>query len=120
MAAASSSSAVSRVALVLLAVIAAGAALYWLADILTPLASAVICTRAYHHGEAVDRIAGIVNSRLGDRPQWIAPTIEDAARLSREIATAHKMTVLVAGGLFLAVEFAVAWKGQNPQELKFL
>ena len=106
--------------LLLVTGVSANKAVEEILEILTPLASAVICTRAYHHGEAVDRIAAVVKSLAGDRPQWIAPTIEEAARLSREIATARQMTVLVAGGLFLAAEFAVAWKGQNPHALTFL
>jgi hypothetical protein len=29
------------------------------------------------------------------------------------------MTVFVAGGLFLAIEFKTAWAGRDPRQLRF-
>lgn len=87
--------------------------------ILVPTAEAVICTRAYHRGEQVDRIAAIVRRLAPTKEVWEAATIEEAAILARAIARQRGMTVLVAGGLFLAVEFRTAWEGADPRELQF-
>jgi hypothetical protein len=50
---------------------------------------------------------------------WEAGTIEEAVALAKQIATARSMTVLVAGGLFLAIEFHAAWKSSDPRLLRF-
>jgi dihydrofolate synthase/folylpolyglutamate synthase len=92
------------------------------ADILktvVPVAEGVICTRAHHLGERVDRIAGIVRHLAPTKEVWEAATIEEAVSLARQIAAARRMTVLVAGGLFLAVEFHTAWGGGDPKTLQF-
>ena len=41
----------------------------------------------------------------------VAATIEEAVRLSQEMAAAQKRRVYVAGGLFLAIEYATIAKG---------
>lgn len=61
---ASSASLVSRNALVVLAVVAAGAALYWLRDILTPLAMAVFLLIM------IDGLSRVIQARLGLSPRW--------------------------------------------------
>jgi dihydrofolate synthase/folylpolyglutamate synthase len=87
--------------------------------ILVPVADGVICTRAYHNGEQVARIASVVRRLDRTNQVWEAGTIEDAAALAKQIAQAQGMTVLVAGGLFLAVEFRTAWEGSDPKQLQF-
>jgi dihydrofolate synthase/folylpolyglutamate synthase len=82
---------------------------------LLPLASGVICTRAYHKGEQVTRIAEIVCELRPELFVREAETMEEAVMLARE----SSMTVLVAGGLFLAIEFHEAWEGRDPQSLRF-
>jgi dihydrofolate synthase/folylpolyglutamate synthase len=86
---------------------------------LVPMGEAVICTRAYHKGEQVDRIASMVRGHHAAKQTWEANTIEEAVALAREIATAQGLTVIVAGGLFLAVEFWTAWTGGDPTALRF-
>ena len=49
----------------------------------------------------------------------VAATIADAARLSQEMARRQKRSVYVAGGLFLAVEYATVARGGRAQDLKF-
>ena len=88
-------------------------------QILAPVAQGVICTRAYHLGERVDRIASIIRRLAPATDVWEAGTIEEAAVLAKQVAAARGMTVLVAGGLFLAVEFRAAWEGANPRQLRF-
>ena len=38
----------------------------------------------------------------------VAATIEDAVRVSQELAKARQRRIYVAGGLFLAIEYATA------------
>jgi dihydrofolate synthase/folylpolyglutamate synthase len=87
--------------------------------ILVPTAHAVICTRAHHKGEQVGRIAEIVHGIDPAKELFEAATIEDAAVLAKQIAEARRMTVLVAGGLFLSIEFKAAWQGGDPTLLRF-
>ena len=88
-------------------------------NVLVPVARGIICTRAYHMGERVDRIANIVRRLDSSKEVWEADTIEEAAALARQLAEARGMTVLVAGGLFLAIEFRTAWEGSDPKQLRF-
>lgn len=88
-------------------------------EVLVPLANCVICTRAYHKGEKVERIAEVVRSLAPSVEQFSAATIEEAAELARRLARERGCTALVAGGLFLAIEFRTAWSGGNPQAIRF-
>ena len=49
----------------------------------------------------------------------VAATIADAARLSQEMARRQRRSVYVAGGLFLAVEYATVAKGGRAEDLGF-
>ena len=53
------------------------------------------------------------------RDLHVAATIEEAVRLSQELAAAQQRRIYVAGGLFLAIEYATAAKGGRAQDLKF-
>jgi dihydrofolate synthase/folylpolyglutamate synthase len=109
----------SRQPILLVTGVSANKAVEDILKTLIPVADGVICTRAYHNGERVARIAGIVR-QLGPANQvWEAATIEEAAVLAKQIAQAQGMTVLVGGGLFLAVEFRTAWEGSDPKQLQF-
>jgi dihydrofolate synthase/folylpolyglutamate synthase len=88
--------------------------------LLVPLGDQIICTRAYHNGEQVGRIASLARQIAPQNVIHEAGTIEAAATLARETASAEDLVVLVAGGLFLAVEFQVAWEGGDPTRLSFL
>jgi dihydrofolate synthase/folylpolyglutamate synthase len=88
-------------------------------QVLVPVAHAVICTRAYHKGERVERIASTVRRLALSTEVWEAVTIEEAAALAKQVALARGMTVVVAGGLFLAIEFRTAWEGSDPKQLRF-
>ena len=46
-------------------------------------------------------------------------TIEDAVRLAGELAASRKRRLYVAGGLFLAIEYATAARGGRAQDLRF-
>jgi len=49
----------------------------------------------------------------------VAASIEEAVRVSQELAKAKRRRIYVAGGLFLAIEYATAARGGRAQELKF-
>jgi dihydrofolate synthase / folylpolyglutamate synthase len=86
---------------------------------LLPIADAVICTRAYHKGSAVEDILRIVRNTTTDIPTFVDATIEEAIAHAIDYAREHNMTVLVAGGLFLSMEAAHALRGRNPRDLHF-
>ena len=86
---------------------------------LVAIADTVICTRAYHHGSEVPVISAIARKYRSGIPIHEAATIEQAMTLARSLATERGLTILVAGGLFLAIEAACAWRGQDPQTLRF-
>ncbi len=86
---------------------------------LLSVANTVICTRAYHKGSPVADIAAIVRKYRSDLPTFEASTIEQALTLARDLALKRNMTILVAGGLFLAIEALQTLAGENPQDLRF-
>ncbi len=88
-------------------------------SILVPIATTVVCTRAYHMGEKVERISEVVQTIAPQIEQHQAATMEEAVSLAREIADRRGMTVIVAGGLFLSIEFLTAWRGSDPRRLRF-
>jgi dihydrofolate synthase/folylpolyglutamate synthase len=86
---------------------------------LAPSFDAIICTAAHHKGADAQDIAGAAaraNPRADIR---LAATIEDAVRVSQEWARAKRQKIYVAGGLFLAIEYATVARGDRAQDLKF-
>ena len=49
----------------------------------------------------------------------IAATIEDAVAVGHRLATSQKRKIYVAGGLFLAIEYATVARGGHAEDLKF-
>jgi dihydrofolate synthase/folylpolyglutamate synthase len=49
----------------------------------------------------------------------IATTIEDAVGVSQRLARSQHRKIYVAGGLFLAIEYAVVASGGRVQDLNF-
>lgn len=86
---------------------------------LVTVADRVIATRAHHKGAPVERIAGIVRRAAPGIPCTAEATIEGAMARAIEHARREGMTVLVAGGLFLAIEAMVAARGEDPRALRF-
>jgi dihydrofolate synthase/folylpolyglutamate synthase len=86
---------------------------------LAPSFDTVICTAAHHKGTDAQTIAAA--ARLGNPKAniHVAATIADAARLSQEMARQQKRSVYVAGGLFLAVEYATVVRGGHAEDLEF-
>jgi dihydrofolate synthase/folylpolyglutamate synthase len=86
---------------------------------LAPSFDAIICTAAHHKGadgKDITAAAARANPKADIR---LAATIEDSVRLSQELAKVKRRKIYVAGGLFLAIEYATVAKGGRAEDLKF-
>jgi dihydrofolate synthase/folylpolyglutamate synthase len=81
--------------------------------ILAPRFARIVCTRAHHNGMDAREIEALVREANPAAETIMCPGIEDAVKAVR----AHP--AYVAGGLFLAAEFACAWRGGDPRDLRF-
>ncbi len=86
---------------------------------LAPAFDTIICTAAYHKGATPRDIAAAARRDNPAAEIHVADTIEDAARLAGELAASRKLRLYVAGGLFLAIEYATAARGGRAQDLRF-
>jgi dihydrofolate synthase/folylpolyglutamate synthase len=86
---------------------------------LAPSFDTIICTAAHHKGMAATSIAAAARKANPDAAVQIAPTIEDAVGISQTLATAQSRKIYVAGGLFLAIEYAVVASGGRAEDLSF-
>ena len=86
---------------------------------LAPSFDTVICTRANHKGADAESIADAVRKANPQAHVHIAATIADAVALSQQLAASHNRKIYVAGGLFLAIEYAVVARGGRAEDLKF-
>jgi dihydrofolate synthase/folylpolyglutamate synthase len=88
-------------------------------ELLTPGFTRIVCTAAYHNGVPAPEIAAIVKDVQPRAEAVVCRTIEDAVIYARNAAARTGAAIYVAGGLFLAIEFAEAWRGGSPAELRF-
>ena len=86
---------------------------------LAPSFDMIICTMAHHKGAGADGIAAAARKANPEATIQIAATIKDAVAAGRSLAVAQKRKIYVAGGLFLAVEYATVARGGRPEDLKF-
>lgn len=86
---------------------------------LVRLADHVICTRAWHMGAPVAEIERAVVAARPELPRECIETIEAAMDRARHLASVERMAVVIAGGLFLAVEAMQAYHGLDPRQLRF-
>jgi dihydrofolate synthase/folylpolyglutamate synthase len=86
---------------------------------LAPSFDTVICTAAHHKGMDAETIAVAVRQANPQATIHIAATIEDAVGTSQTLAASQDRKIYVAGGLFLAIEYAVVAKGGRAQDLDF-
>jgi dihydrofolate synthase / folylpolyglutamate synthase len=92
------------------------------AEIISALAPAfdtIICTRAHHKGEDAASIAGTARKTNPRADIHIADTIEDAVCVSQRLALSRRQKIYVAGGLFLAIEYALVATGGRARDLHF-
>jgi dihydrofolate synthase / folylpolyglutamate synthase len=86
---------------------------------LAPSFDTIICTAAHHKGADAQSIAAAAARANPAASIHVAASIEEAVRLAGELAAAHSRRIYVAGGLFLAIEYATAARGGRPQDLRF-
>jgi dihydrofolate synthase/folylpolyglutamate synthase len=86
---------------------------------LAPSFDTVICTAAHHKGMDAETVAAAARQANPQATIHIAATIEDAVRVSQTLAASQNRKIYVAGGLFLAIEYAVVAKGGRAQDLRF-
>jgi dihydrofolate synthase/folylpolyglutamate synthase len=86
---------------------------------LAPSFATIICTAAHHKGADAQIIAASVRRANPDAAVHVAAHIEMAVDLSRTLATSQHAKIYVAGGLFLAIEYATVARGGRPADLQF-
>ncbi len=86
--------------------------------ILAPLAEHVVCTRAHHNGRPAREVARLVRCSSSAAVE-VCERIEEAVPAALRTAGDLGLTVLVAGGLFLAAEAATVLRGDDPKDLWF-
>jgi dihydrofolate synthase/folylpolyglutamate synthase len=86
---------------------------------LAPSFDTIIATAAHHKGENAQAIATAARRADPAAEIHVAATIDEALRLAHELAAARARRIYVAGGLFLAIEYATVIKGGRPEDLKF-
>lgn len=90
-----------------------------IAGALAPSFDTIICTRAHHKGADAEAIAGAVRKANPQASIHTAATIADAVTISQQLAASQKRKIYVAGGLFLAIEYATVARGGRAEDLKF-
>jgi dihydrofolate synthase/folylpolyglutamate synthase len=86
---------------------------------LAPVFDTIVCTRAYHKG-ADARVVGAAARKAHPAARiHVANAMEDAVRLSQQLARAVPRKIYVAGGLFAAIEYATVLRGGKAQDLVF-
>ena len=86
---------------------------------LAPSFDTIICTAAHHKGMAAKNIAAAAREANPEATIEIAATIEDAVAVSQTLAAARGRKIYVAGGLFLAIEYAAVVRGGRAEDLNF-
>jgi dihydrofolate synthase / folylpolyglutamate synthase len=90
-----------------------------IAAALAPSFETIICTTAHHKGADVQAVAASVRRANPDAVVHVTEAIENAVDLSRTLATSQHRKIYVAGGLFLAIEYATVAHGGSVADLKF-
>lgn len=81
--------------------------------ILAPRFARIVCTQAHHNGLDAREIEKLAREANPGAQTIVHARIEDAAK------AIGQGPAYVAGGLFLAAEFAHAWRGGDPRALEF-
>ena len=90
-----------------------------IARALAPSFDTIICTRAHHKGADAAGIAAVVRAVNPEASVHVATEIADAVELSHRLALSGNLRIYVAGGLFLAIEYASVLRGGRAQDLNF-
>ena len=87
--------------------------------LLAPSFEVIVCTAAYHKGSDPQQIAAAARRANPNAAIHVAATIEDAVALSTTLAASQNRRIFVAGGLFLAIEYATVARGGRTKDLAF-
>jgi len=87
--------------------------------LLAPAFDTIVCAAAYHKGASPNEIAAAAHRANPAATIHIAATIEDAVTLSTDLAATLGRRIFVAGGLFLAIEYAATVAGGKARDLAF-
>lgn len=79
----------------------------------------VVCTQAHHKGLDAHEVARALRALPGEAEVTVVPDVAQAAAAALARARAEGLRVFVGGGLFVAVEFAQAVRGEDPRALRF-
>lgn len=79
----------------------------------------IVCTAARHKGADAETIAAAARRANPEADIRLAAGIEEAVRLALDLAKASGRKIYVAGGLFLAIEYAMVARGGRAEELNF-
>jgi dihydrofolate synthase/folylpolyglutamate synthase len=86
---------------------------------LAPSFDTIIATTAHHKGAEARDIATAVRKANPQATVHVATTVADAVAIGHGLAVSQDRKIYVAGGLFLAAEYAVVVGGGRAQDLKF-
>lgn len=86
---------------------------------LAPAFDTIVATTAHHKGAPAETIAAAARRANPAARVHVAQSVEEAVALSTELAAARGRKIFIAGGLFLAIEYATAVRGGRPQDLTF-
>jgi dihydrofolate synthase/folylpolyglutamate synthase len=86
---------------------------------LAPSFDTILCTAAHHKGADAAQIAAAARRANPMASVEIAGTIEEAVAIGQRRAVAESRKIYVAGGLFLAIEYAVIARGGRAEHLRF-
>ncbi|MFC0240344.1 bifunctional folylpolyglutamate synthase/dihydrofolate synthase [Rhodopseudomonas telluris] len=86
---------------------------------LAPQFETIVCSSAHHKGAPADVIAEAARAANPRAEVYTAPTIADAVHDARALAERLGARIYVAGGLFLAIEFAAVLRGGRAEDLRF-
>ena len=86
---------------------------------LAPSFDTIVCTSAHHKGTPAQAIAAAVRQANPHAGIHLAETIRDAVDISTRLARSQTRKIYVAGGLFVAIEYATVARGDKVEDLKF-
>ena len=86
---------------------------------LAPFFDTIFCTMAHHTGADAGSIAAAVRKANPGAAIHVAATVANAVAIGHGLAASQNRKIYVAGGLFLAIEYAVVANGGRAQELNF-
>ncbi|MDB5502398.1 MAG: bifunctional folylpolyglutamate synthase/dihydrofolate synthase [Tardiphaga sp.] len=86
---------------------------------LAPSFDNIVCTSAHHKGADARIVGAAARKANAGAKIHVANTMEAAVRISQQQAKTSNWKVYVAGGLFVAIEYATVLRGGRAQDLQF-